>query len=199
MEIISRNGLHAYYYYYYYYCFTALFWALAAFSVYWSYTQSIWLLGRRISLSQGRYLHTEQHKHRINAHNTDIPALSGIWTPDPNVQTSKDSSCLRPRGHCDRLVCMYFSKCQVAAFIFFKFYYHRTFQHPMLFVGHSYRSHFRSWHAHHAVLLMENRELQRLGTSSDMIFIAVFKKNRHCLLRRTDKLIEIRYACLADK
>jgi hypothetical protein len=30
------------------------------------YTQSEGLLGRRISLSQGRYLHTEQHKHRIN-------------------------------------------------------------------------------------------------------------------------------------
>jgi hypothetical protein len=32
------------------------------------YIQSVGLLGRRISPSQGRYLHTEQHKHRINAH-----------------------------------------------------------------------------------------------------------------------------------
>jgi hypothetical protein len=32
------------------------------------YTHSVGLLGRGISLSQGRYLHTEQHKHRINAH-----------------------------------------------------------------------------------------------------------------------------------
>jgi hypothetical protein len=32
------------------------------------YTQSVGLLGRRISPSQGRYQHTEQHKHRINAH-----------------------------------------------------------------------------------------------------------------------------------
>jgi hypothetical protein len=29
-------------------------------------TQSVGLLGRGISLSQGRYLHTEQYKHRIN-------------------------------------------------------------------------------------------------------------------------------------
>jgi hypothetical protein len=32
------------------------------------YTQFVRLLGREISQSQGRYLHTEQHKHRINAH-----------------------------------------------------------------------------------------------------------------------------------
>jgi hypothetical protein len=38
-----------------------------------------------ISLSQGRYLHSEQHKHRINAH-TDIHALSGIRTHDPSFR-----------------------------------------------------------------------------------------------------------------
>jgi hypothetical protein len=32
------------------------------------YTQSVGLLGRVISRSQGRYLHTGQHKHSINAH-----------------------------------------------------------------------------------------------------------------------------------
>jgi hypothetical protein len=32
------------------------------------YAQSVRSLGRRNSLSQGRCLHTEQHKHRINAH-----------------------------------------------------------------------------------------------------------------------------------
>jgi hypothetical protein len=32
------------------------------------YTQSVGLLGRGISPSQGRYLQTEQHKHKINAH-----------------------------------------------------------------------------------------------------------------------------------
>jgi hypothetical protein len=32
------------------------------------YTQSVGLLGWGINRSQGRYLHAERHKHRINAH-----------------------------------------------------------------------------------------------------------------------------------
>jgi hypothetical protein len=52
----------------YYYGSTALCWALASFSLSWSYTQSVGLIGREISPSQGRYLHTGQHKYRINAH-----------------------------------------------------------------------------------------------------------------------------------
>jgi hypothetical protein len=43
------------------------------------FTQTVGLFGRGISPSQGRYLQTGQHKHRINAH-TDIHALSGIRT-----------------------------------------------------------------------------------------------------------------------
>jgi hypothetical protein len=62
---------------------------------------SQWLRGRVLSPSQGRYLHTEQHKHRINAY-TDIHALSGIRTHDYSARASEDSSCLIPRGHCDR-------------------------------------------------------------------------------------------------
>jgi hypothetical protein len=57
--------------------------------------------------TQGRYLHTGQHRHRINAY-TDILALSGIRTNDPRVRASEDSSCRRPRGHCDRH--MYYTK-----------------------------------------------------------------------------------------
>jgi hypothetical protein len=74
-----------------YYGSTALCWALAAFSVYWSYIWSVGLFGRVISPSQGLYLHIE-HKHRINAHNTDIHALSGIRTHDPRVRASKGST-----------------------------------------------------------------------------------------------------------
>jgi hypothetical protein len=39
------------------------------------FTQTVGLLGRVISPSQGRYLHTGQHKHRINAytHQTSMP------------------------------------------------------------------------------------------------------------------------------
>jgi hypothetical protein len=40
------------------------------------FTQTVGLLGWGISPSQGRYLHTEQHKHRINGH-TGIHALCG--------------------------------------------------------------------------------------------------------------------------
>jgi hypothetical protein len=30
-------------------------------------------------------------------------ALSGIQTHDPRIRASEDSSCLRPRSHCERL------------------------------------------------------------------------------------------------
>jgi hypothetical protein len=52
-----------------------------------------------VSPSPGLYLHTEKHKHRIHAHNTDIYALSGIRAHDPRVRASEDSSCLTPRRH----------------------------------------------------------------------------------------------------
>jgi hypothetical protein len=86
----------------FYYDSTALCLAFVAFSVSSSYSQLVWLLGRGIRPSQGRYLHTGQHKRRINAH-TDIHTLSGNWTHDPSVRVSEDNSCLSPRGHCDRL------------------------------------------------------------------------------------------------
>jgi hypothetical protein len=54
-----------------------------------------------ISPSHGLYVHTEHHKHIINAY-TDIHALSGIRTNDLSVRANEGSSWLRPRGHCDR-------------------------------------------------------------------------------------------------
>jgi hypothetical protein len=78
--------------------------ALPAHSEAWSlihfrnhFSQRVVLTGRVISSSQGHYLNTE-HKHISNIH-----ALSGIRTHDPSVWESEDSSCLRPRGYCDRL------------------------------------------------------------------------------------------------
>jgi hypothetical protein len=65
------------------------------------FTQTVGLLGRVISPSQGRYLHTRQHKHRMDAH-TNIRALSGIRTHNPSVRANEDSSCLRPHGHSHR-------------------------------------------------------------------------------------------------
>jgi hypothetical protein len=60
------------------------------------FTQTVGRLRGAISLSQGRYLNTGQHKYRINPH-TDIHASIWIRTHDPRFQTSEDSSCLRPR------------------------------------------------------------------------------------------------------
>jgi hypothetical protein len=65
------------------------------------YIQSVGLLGRVISPSQGLYLYTEQHKHSINAY-TNIHTSSRFRTYDPSVPASEDSSCLRPLGYRDR-------------------------------------------------------------------------------------------------
>jgi hypothetical protein len=59
--------------------------------------ESVGLLGRGISPSQGLYV----HKHRTNA-DRHTYALSGIPTHDLSIRAREDSSCLRPRGHCDR-------------------------------------------------------------------------------------------------
>jgi hypothetical protein len=67
------------------------------------FSQSVGLLERGISPSQGRYLDTGQHKHRTNAH-TNIHALSGICAHDPSAPAGEDGSCFRPRGHRDRLL-----------------------------------------------------------------------------------------------
>jgi hypothetical protein len=66
------------------------------------FTQTVGLLGRVLSPSQGRYLHTGQLKHRVKAH-TDIHASSGIRIHDPSVLASEGSSCPRPRAYCDRV------------------------------------------------------------------------------------------------
>jgi hypothetical protein len=50
--------------------------------------QTVGLLGRVISPSQGRYLNTGQYKHRINAH-TDMHVISGIRTHNSSVERSK--------------------------------------------------------------------------------------------------------------
>jgi hypothetical protein len=69
--------------------FTAICWTLTAFSGSWSFTQS-----------QGLYLNTEQHKHRIKAKRH--PCLEWDWTHDLSVRAGDDGLCLRPRGRCDR-------------------------------------------------------------------------------------------------
>jgi hypothetical protein len=63
--------------------------------------QSVGLLGRVISSSQGLYLYTNTEK---RTHNTyiNIHVLSGIRTHGLGVHASEDSSCLRPLGYRDR-------------------------------------------------------------------------------------------------
>jgi hypothetical protein len=56
------------------------------------YTQSVGLLGQGISPSQGCYLHTEQHKHRITAHRH--PCLE--WDSNPRSQRSSDRRQFMP-------------------------------------------------------------------------------------------------------
>jgi hypothetical protein len=67
------------------------------------YTQSVGLLGQVISRSQGRYLHTEQYKHRMNVHIHGVePCLKWNSPPRPQCSSHEGSSCTKPRGHYDR-------------------------------------------------------------------------------------------------
>jgi hypothetical protein len=73
---------------------SSLFKALASYSVPYHVSQTVGRLGRLISLSQDRYLHTGQHKQNRRIHTPNIY--------DPSVRASEDSSCRRLRGYRDR-------------------------------------------------------------------------------------------------
>jgi hypothetical protein len=77
------------------------------------FTQSVGLLGRGISPSQSRYLHT-QDRENIEQTHTDIHVSSGIRTHDPSVRAGEDGSCFLPRGHCDRHVTFLYSYILIA-------------------------------------------------------------------------------------
>jgi hypothetical protein len=70
------------------------------------FSHTVRLLGRVHSPSQGRYLHLEEHKHRLNAytHTPNIHVLSGIRTHDPGERMSEHISYLRQRSYCDRII-----------------------------------------------------------------------------------------------
>jgi hypothetical protein len=57
------------------------------------YTQSVGLHGRGISPSQGRYLHIEQHKYRINAHRNACQE----WNSNPRSQCSSGLKRFMPQ------------------------------------------------------------------------------------------------------
>jgi hypothetical protein len=50
-------------------------------------------------------IYTPNNTNRINAQN--IYALSGVRTHDSRGRATENSSCLRPRGHCGRHICVY--------------------------------------------------------------------------------------------
>jgi hypothetical protein len=64
------------------------------------YTQSVGLLGRVFSTPQCRYLHTEQHKHKIKPHRHSY--LEWDSNLRPQCSSGEEFSCLRTRGYCDR-------------------------------------------------------------------------------------------------
>jgi hypothetical protein len=67
--------------------------------------QSVRLLGRVISSSQGLYLYTNTEK---RAHNTNTKHLcSGILTHGSGVGASEVNSCLTPLGYRDRQIYLY--------------------------------------------------------------------------------------------
>jgi hypothetical protein len=74
------------------------------------FAQTVGLLGLGISPSQGHYLQTGQHKHRINAHKYTCLRV-GFEITIPAFERAKTFR-LRPRGHCDRLAkCNAFCVC----------------------------------------------------------------------------------------
>jgi hypothetical protein len=59
----------------------------------------IYILGRTpwTGDQPGRYVHTDEHIHRINAYRH--ACLEWVSNHNPSVRADQDSSCLRPRGH----------------------------------------------------------------------------------------------------
>jgi hypothetical protein len=66
-------------------------WTVTVFFNFLFYTQSVGLLRRRTSPSQGLYPHTEQHEHRINAHRH----LCLEWDSNPRPQCSSGRTRFR--------------------------------------------------------------------------------------------------------
>jgi hypothetical protein len=62
--------------------------------------RSLWEGDQPVARPLPKHRTTQTQNKRI--HTPNIHALSGIRTHDPSVRASKDSSCLRPRGYCDR-------------------------------------------------------------------------------------------------
>jgi hypothetical protein len=53
---------------------------------------------------RGRKPATNRLSYAVALYTPNIHTLSGFWTHDPSVQANENSSCLRSRGYCDRLL-----------------------------------------------------------------------------------------------
>jgi hypothetical protein len=81
---------------------TALCWALVSSqfrNLFYIDGRTPWAVDQ--SVAKPLLIHTGKDKHRINAY-TKINVLSGTRTHYSSAEASKNRSCLRPRGHCDR-------------------------------------------------------------------------------------------------
>jgi hypothetical protein len=65
---------------------------LFSFIIFFFFTQTVGLLGRVITPSQGLYLHTGQHKHRINAHTQTSMRRVGF---EPMIPASERAKTVR--------------------------------------------------------------------------------------------------------
>jgi hypothetical protein len=67
-----------------------------------SYEQSVGLLARVVSSTQGRLPTQDNTNRKKKKTQTCIHIASGIRTHGPSVGAEKYISCLRPHDHCDR-------------------------------------------------------------------------------------------------
>jgi hypothetical protein len=78
--------------------------AQTSYSVPWSFFtdgRTPWTSAQSVARQLPKHTATQTQNKRI--HTPNIFSQSGIRTHDPSFQVSEDSSCLRPRGHCDLL------------------------------------------------------------------------------------------------
>jgi hypothetical protein len=76
-------------------------WPLLQFqNLFYTDSRTPWTSDQPVARPLPKHRATEIQDKRIYTPN--IHALSGIRTHDPSVRASEDSSCLRPRDHCDQ-------------------------------------------------------------------------------------------------
>jgi hypothetical protein len=75
------------------------FWSIGLISQFLDHSQTVGLLGRVISSSQGLYLNTEQHKHRKTHTHINHPRPEWDSNPRSRPPSERSSTCLRRRDN----------------------------------------------------------------------------------------------------